>query len=185
MNVTWVLANNTVLDPTVDLDQLRKYGALWGSWQTWRAYATDNVICHDVGKARELIGRQFHKRCNLYVPNSAYVTLDRPEDVKLYEGELDMEIDNKDELVALNLAATVGDVVLMLGFDWPSWEKSPDKLLEHKAHNYRNVVNQLIQTRSDVQWIIIDPPSAVRAELTKLDNFGSDSLANVLKLLNS
>lgn len=185
MNVTWVLANNTILDPTVDLDQLRQFGTFWGGWPTWRAYATDNVICHDLTKARELIDRKFHERCNLYVPNSAYVMLDRPAGIKLYEGEIPLEVDNQDELVALNLAATVSDVVLMLGFDWPVQDKNTDRLLEHRAHNYRGIVNRLIQERSTTQWIMIDPINSVRPELTKFTNFGIDNLPNVLKLLAS
>ena len=185
MNVTWVFADNTQLDPTIDIKTLKNVGSTWGGWRTWRAYATDNVVCHDVSKAQELVQRNFQTLCNLYVPNSAYVMLGRPSGVKLYEGELDMELDNKDELVAMNLAATVSDVVLLIGFDWPTQSKNPDKLLEHRAHNYREVVNRLIQERSTVQWVMVDPPTAVRPELIKFDNFGTDSLKSVLKLLTS
>jgi hypothetical protein len=185
MNITWVLADNTQLDPTTDIKALKNLGSIWGGWRTWRAYATDNVVCHDIGKAQELVQRNFQTLCNLYVPNSAYVMLGRPTGVKLYEGELEMELDNKDELVAMNLAATVSDVVLLVGFDWPEQDKNPDKLLEHRAHNYRGVVNHLIQQRSGVQWVLVDPPQTVRPDLSKFDNFSTDSLKSVLKLLNN
>ena len=185
MNVTWVLADNTQLDPTTDIKTLKNFGSVWGGWRTWRAYATDNVVCHDISKVQDLLQRNFQSLCNLYVPNSSYVMLNRPAGVKLYEGELDMELDNKDELIAMNLAATVSDVVLLLGFDWPTQDRNPDKLLEHRAHNYRSVVNRLIQERSAVQWVMVDPPSPVRPELNNFDNFNTDSLTSVLKLLGS
>lgn len=185
MNVTWVLSNRVSLDPTIDIDQLKQHGAIWGSWTTWRAHNTDNVICHDPKKAQELIDREFHKKCNLYIPNSVYVLLGRPDGVRLYEGELNMDVDNKDELIALNLASTINDIILLLGFDWSAQPKNPDKLLEHRAHNYRNIVNQLLKEKSNVQWIMVDPDHTVRPEISKLPNFSTDSLKSVLNLLAS
>ena len=44
MNINWVLADQVVLDPTVDIDAMKAIGSFWGSWRTWRAYGTDNVI---------------------------------------------------------------------------------------------------------------------------------------------
>ena len=55
MNIQWVLSDNFTLDPTVDLARMKRGGAFWGSWKTWRAYNTDNVVCHDISKAGELI----------------------------------------------------------------------------------------------------------------------------------
>ena len=79
MNIQWVLANDLVLDPTVDIVRMKRGGGFWGSWKTWRAYNTDNVICHDLTKAQELIKRAFQATCNFYIPNSAYTALNRPQ----------------------------------------------------------------------------------------------------------
>ena len=36
MNIQWVLADNLVLDPTADVMRMKRGGAFWGSWKTWR-----------------------------------------------------------------------------------------------------------------------------------------------------
>jgi hypothetical protein len=185
MNINWVLADDVVIDPTVDLARIKDTGSFWGSWKTWRAYNTDNVVCHDTKKAGELIKRAFHAACNFYIPNSLYVTLDRPKGVRLYEGDfLGHEVDNKDELVAINLAATVSDIVLLLGFDWSPQEPNSDQLQEVKARNYRGLVLQAIKSNPEVQWVLVDHPKALTTELSDLGNVSTDTLENVLKLLN-
>lgn len=186
MNINWVLADNAVIDPMMDLKLMRDAGSFWGSWKTWRAYNTDNVICHDRKKAGDLIKRAFHATCNFYIPNSVYAQLDRPMGVRLYEGDfLGHDVDNQDELVAMNLAATVCDIVLLIGFDWTTKEPKADKLDEVKARNYRGLVLQAVKSKPEVQWVVVDHPGDLPKELTELDNISTDSLDNVLKLLNS
>ena len=185
MNIQWVLADNLTLDPTQDINKMKKAGSFWGSWRTWRAYHTDNVICHDMQKAQDLVKRAFHAACNLYIPNSVYSQLGRPPGVRLYEGNfMGHNVDHHDELVAMNLAASICDIVLLIGFDWTDQEPSKDKLQEVKNRNYRGLVLQAIKSTPHVQWILVDHPEPVRKELTDLDNFGSDSFENVLALLN-
>lgn len=185
MNINWVLADNVLIDPTMDLTKMKDAGSFWGSWRTWRAYNTDNVVCHDTKKANELIKRAFHATCNFYIPNAIYTTLDRPKGVRLYEGDfLGHDVDNKDELVAINLAATVSDIVLLLGFDWSPKEPNPVQLEEIKARNYRGLVLQAIKSKPDVQWVVVDHPGDLPNELTDLGNISTDTLDNVLKLLN-
>jgi hypothetical protein len=123
MKISWVLSDRVELDPTVDIDKLKNIGAFWGSWRTWRAYQTDNVLCNDFNKADELLKRAFHAVCNLYIPNTHYATLNRPTGVKLYEGKFLHDVDHQEEIVALHLAASVTDIVLLLGFDFSEQEK--------------------------------------------------------------
>ena len=118
MNINWILANDYVPDPTIDLGQLKTCGAFWGGWQTWRACGTDTVICHDMGKASDLIKRAFHAVCNFYIPNSIYTSLDRPAGVRLYEGNFVHDLDNHEEIVAMHLVASASDIVLMLGYNF-------------------------------------------------------------------
>jgi hypothetical protein len=184
MNIQWVLADNLALDPTADLARMRKAGAFWGSWKTWRAYNTDNVICHDFQKAQELVKRDFQSSCNFYIPNKSYEKLDSPRGIKLYEGDfMGHDVECQDEIVAMNLAASIADVVLLIGFDWR--EKSPieDKILELRAKNYRGLVLQAIKSAPNTQWILVSHPGEVNEELALQPNLGRDSLSNVFSLL--
>ena len=75
MNINWILANDYVPDPTIDLDQLKTCGAFWGGWSTWRACGTDNVICHDKRKAQELVDRSFQNSCNFFVSRTVFASV--------------------------------------------------------------------------------------------------------------
>lgn len=185
MNIQWVLADTLILDPMVDLDRMKCGGAFWGSWKTWRACKTDNVICHDMNKAQELIKREFQHTCNFYIPNSTYLSLNRPTGVRLYEGDfMGNNVTNQDEIVAMNLAASISDVVLLLGFDFSETPPLSDKLEDVKAKHYRGLVYQAIKSRPDVQWILVDHVNEIRTELSSLPNLGKDTFDNVLAILN-
>lgn len=179
MNINWVLADQTDLDLAVDLDRLKSIGSFWGGWQTWRACQTDNVICHNGAQAQKLINNNFHLRCNFYVSNSLNMILDLPPNVHVYEGNLTHDIDHPDELVAMFLAATVSDIVLLLGFDWTS--TNPDQ----REIDYRGLVAATITNNPDTQWVLLDQSGPVRSELEKLPNFTQDTLPNVLKMFAS
>lgn len=150
MNVNWVIADTTILDPTIDISGMKEVGPMWGSWKTWRQCQTDNVICHDMSKAQELIKRNFHTTCNFYIPNENWVALDRPDDVRLYEGKFLDEF-QPDEIVAMHLAASVSDIVLLLGFDWSDKPKNSNKLLEHRNQAYRALITHCIEGNPEVQ----------------------------------
>jgi hypothetical protein len=186
MNIQWVLSDDLILDPTIDINRMKKAGAFWGSWKTWRAYNTDNVICHDTKKAQELIKRAFHSACHFYISNLTYTTLGRPLGVRLYEGDfMGHEVDNQDELVAVNLAGSVAEVVLLVGFDLSAKPKDADKLREHRAQNYRGLILQAIKSNPNVQWILVDHPGDIMPELSSLPNLGKDTFDNVFQLLNA
>lgn len=185
MNIQWVLADNLILDPTADMTKMKEAGAFWGSWKTWRAYNTDNVICHDMQKAQELVKRAFQAVCNLYIPNSVYNKIDRPQSVKLYEGDfMGHDVYNQDEIVAMNLAGSVCEVVLLAGFDWSPKEENPDKNQAIRDRNYYGLIEQAIKSRPDVQWILVDHVGEIRPQLKQYTNLDKDSLENVLTILN-
>jgi hypothetical protein len=184
MNILWVLSDLAVIDPTQDVAALKQIGAFWGSWRTWRAYKTDNVICHDQFKAAELIKRNFQSNCNFYIPNLVYTSLDRPDGVKLYEGAFVHDVDRQEEIVALHLAATQADIVLLLGFDFTEPVKLENRLLEHRAQYYRLLANQVIKDNSQTQWVLVDHPGKVMQNWNTLDNLTCDTLLNVLTILN-
>jgi len=183
MKISWILSNSLVLDPTVDIDQLKNIGAFWGSWRTWRSCQTDNVICHDMAKADELIKRAFHAVCNFYIPNSIYTSLDRPTGVKLYEGDFIHDVDRHEEIVAMHLVASASEIVLMMGFDFSEPVKNPDKLVEHRETNYRNLTKQAMIDNPNTQWVMVDHPAEFRKDLQKVANLSRDSLENVIGML--
>jgi hypothetical protein len=182
MNISWVLADSAVLDPIQDLADLKRIGAFWGSWRTWRAWQTDNVICHDMSKSADLLKRNFQANCNFYIPNSVYSSLDRPLDVKLYEGAFVHDVDRQEEIVALHLAASTNDIVLLLGFDLTELKADSDRLRSHRAHHHRNLLRQAIKDHDHVQWVIVDHPDKLDPNLVNLPNVVTDTLATVLTL---
>jgi hypothetical protein len=185
MNICWVLADNTVLDPILDITTLKDIGPIWGSWKTWRAYSTDNVVCHEQSQAVDLIKREFQHTCNFYIHNDAYQFLNSPSNVKLYQGQFPDQINNPDEIIAMHLAASQNDIVLLVGFDWIKKPKLADRLQEHHAHVYRTLVKHTVQNNPTVQWVLVDHASDLIPDLKKLPNITQDTLPNIVKMLSS
>jgi hypothetical protein len=180
--ISWVLSDSVVLDPTQDIEELKRVGAFWGSWRTWRACQTDNVICHDQIKADELIQREFQKSCNFYIPESVNASINRPEGVKVYAGEFVHNVIKQEEIVAMHLAATTSDIVIMLGWDLTTLEANADRLQANQAQHHRNLVQQAFITYNQIQWVIVDHAGPIDPNLTDLDNVVTDTLATVLHL---
>ena len=185
MNISWIVANNLIPDPELDLNKLKEVGPFWGGWQTWRSCSTDNVICNDFDRAQSLLSRKFNEGCNFYIPNTIYQSLDHPTPIKLYDGTTDLDLENKEEIIAMHLSASQSDIILLLGFDWQPAVKNPDRLLEHRAQNYRNLVKQAIVEHNQVQWVLIDHPPKLMLELKNLPNLTQDTLSSVLTMLGS
>jgi len=182
MNINWVLADSATADPAVDIAELKQLGAFWGSWRTWRAWQTDNVICHDQPKADELIKRNFQNNCNFYMPNSVYTSLNSPDNVRLYEGAFVHDVDRQEEIVAIHLAATTSDIVLLFGFDLSELVPDTDRLLAHRAQHHRNHIHQAIKDFEQVQWVVVDHTGDLDPNLVILDNVVTDNLETVLAL---
>jgi hypothetical protein len=183
MRINWVVADATVLPPDVDVNALKDIAAIWGGWRTWRGCSTDNVICNDATRAHELLKRKMNEQCNMYIPSSLYTQLDRPKGVQLYEGQFTFEIDNKDELISIQLVSGQSDVVLLLGFDWTEKPTSTDRLIAHRAKNYERFVKDAIGSNPDVQWVLVDHAGEVHPELAEFENLTKDTLENVIELL--
>lgn len=182
MNISWVLADSVVIDPTQNIDALKRLGSFWGSWRTWRAYQTDNVICHDQIKASELIKREFQKQCNFYLPSSIHIGLGRPIGVQLYAGEFVHDVIRQEEIVALHLAATTSDIVLLLGWDLTELPPEADRLKKNQAQHHRNLLCQALKDYSQIQWVVVDHEGKLDSNLANLDNVVTDTLESVLAL---
>lgn len=183
MRVNWAVSRGYNLDPTVDIDRIKSVGPLWGSWQTWRACSTDNVICHSGAKARELLDRAFQAVCNFYVPRSEYEFLQRPIGVKLYEGSYHQELEDIEDIVALHLCAAVSDIVLLLGYDLGSLPETEDKLARHRMINRHGLIRSAIAGSAQTQWVAIDHPRDLDKAYQTLPNLTCDSMTSVLQLL--
>ena len=182
MNISWVLADSAEADPTQDVADLKRLGAFWGSWRTWRAWQTDNVICHEQSKAAELTRRNFQTNCNFYIPNSVYTSLDRPEGVRVYEGDFVHDVERQEEIVAIHLAATTSDIVLLFGFDLTELKPDVDRLTTHRAQHHRNHIRQAIIDFDQIQWVIVDHTGELDPNLANLENVMQDTLQSVLAL---
>ena len=178
MNINWVVSNSVRLPAGTDLTQIKNIGSLWGGWKTWKTCQTDNVICHDPAQAQLLIDTGFATKCNFYIPQALYQSLETAPGVMAYGGEFLHEIDNPEEIIAMHLASTAGDVILLLGFDWTA------PTTESQQH-YFGMIHHVIQSTPKTQWVMINPPAKVADQLTKLDNFSTDIISNVFGLLSN
>lgn len=183
MRLSWIVATGYGLDPSIDIDKIKNIGSIWGSWQTWRGCQTDNVICHDLTKCRELMARAFQAVCNFYVPKNLYQELNRPIGVKLYEGDFHDDVYNIEDIIAGHLAAQYSDVVLMLGFDLSTQDASPDRMINHRNQNRHGLLRSMIGANINVQWVLVDPINNLDASYLELANLTCDTMDNVLQLL--
>lgn len=183
MRVNWAVASDYKIDPAINLDQIKSIGPVWGSYKTWRSCSTDNVICHEASKARELLDRAFQAVCNFYVPRSQYEFLQRPLGVKLYEGDFKEEVDNIEDIVTLHLVGAVSDIVLLLGYDLGTPQTTDDRLKKHKILNRHGLLHGVINNLPKVQWVVVDPPGDLDKAYKNLPNVTCDTMSNALQLL--
>ena len=182
MKCSWVFANGYQFDPIIPLDHVKNIGSSWGSWTTWRGCSTDNVLCNDIGKSRELIERAFQAVCNFYVPRQHYQKLGRPVGLKFYESEHNVDIDHIEDIIACHLAASGADIVLLCGFDFCLPTDVADQLEVHKLKNRHGALRSAM-SNSTSQWVAIDYTETPDLAYSELDNFTCDSMDNVLNLL--
>jgi len=183
MQVAWALSEN-LKSGQIDSNQLKNIAPIWGPYSTWNDYRTDNVICHDNKKAKELISRAFHAIFNLYLPKSSYIELGRPQGVKLYEGDFkDPLIDLKEDIVTLNLTSQNYEVVLMYGWDLSPVDENEDKIVQHKAKTYRNNIATIIKSNPNIQYVLVDYNGKLAKDFKDLENLSQDTMSSVKELL--
>ena len=95
------------------------------------------------------------------------------------------EVEKQEEIVAMHLASTQFDIVLLLGFDFSNLAKNTDRLASHRAFNYQNLCLQTIIDNPTVQWVCVDHHNKLDKKFLDLDNLTLDSLDQVLKLTES
>lgn len=183
MQVCWALSEN-LLPKQVEPEKLKSIGPVWGPYSTWKEYRTDNVICHNNKQAKNLITRAFHAIFNLYLPKSSFIELGRPVGVKLYEGDFnDPLIDNKEDIVTLNLVSGNYDIVLMFGFDLTPVSEELDKITQHRMKAYRHNIAAVIKDNVNVQYVLVDYVDKLAPEFKDLTNLSVDTMESAESLL--
>lgn len=183
MRIGWVFASNHSLDPTINVERIKSVGPSWGSWKSWRSCNTDNVICDNLAKSRELVNRAFQAVCNFYVPKQHYQDLERPMGVKLYDGTFNQTADNIEDIISMNLCCASSDIILLAGFDLGSHPDITDQFEKHKYQNRHGLIYSVIRQNDQKQWVLIDHPQELNQSYHALPNLTCDSMENVLELL--
>lgn len=183
MRINCVFSSTYSIDPGVDIDELKSVGSTWGSWKSWRSCSTDNVICHDYGKAKELLTRNFQFGCNFYLPREHFVNLGRPPNVKLYDGEFRQEVVEIEDIIALNLVSKSSDIILLFGFDLSAHPPVADRFEQHRVQNRLGLLRSAIVSDPGVQWVLVDHPKKIDKAYAEITNLACDVMKNVLQLL--
>lgn len=183
MNISWVVSSTYQVDPLIEIESLKNVGPIWGSWHTWRNCGTDNVICHDRSKCKELLDRNFQTMCNLHMPMEHYQFLGRPEGIKLYKGDYAQQLDGIEDIVAMHLASQQNDLILMLGFNLFLPTDVQDRFDTHKIRNRHGLIRGAIQSTPQVQWVCLDHEKDLDKAYQNLPNLSKDTLSNVFNML--
>ena len=183
MRINWVFAADYQIDPTVDISQIKNIGATWGSWRSWRSCQTDNVICDDLSKGKELLKRAFQAVCNFHVPRRYYQDLGRPVGIKLYDGQFAEQVDDIEDIIALHLVLGISDIVLLAGFDLRQPVPTNDRFEQHKIQNRLGLIRSVIQNNPEVQWVLVDHPGELDKGFQNIANLTCDQFQNVIQLL--
>ena len=184
MRVNWVLSSTVVnrRDWGSYPQAMKDIAPLWGSWKTWVDFNTDNVICHDLDKSRDLINRAFHAVCNFYVWRDHHDQLGRPARVSVYDGSYHVSVPDIEDIVAMHLAASKSDMVLLLGFDFGRVISTDNAELDQGLRDRLGMLRGALAS-TNVQWVAIDHDAVPDASFANLTNFTRDTMDNVLRLL--
>lgn len=183
MNINTVIAAGFAVAPPLSVEILKNIGPTWGSWKTWGPCHTDNVICHDLFKARELLKRAIQAVCNFYLPEKFYHDLSRPTGVNFYQGDFLQDVHDLEDIIAMHLVADRSELVLLFGFDVANPGMIQDRLEKHRVTNRLGLLRQVLASNPDVQWVLVDHAKPPDAAFEALPNLTCDSLENVLQLL--
>jgi len=184
MNVCWVTTHDFKPTSLLTADTLKEAGPVWGPYSVWSQIWHDNVVTDDFDVARQLLRNNFNRQCNLWMNDNFYIKLNRPEGVDTFNWNVSVEIENTEELICLQMAATRYDIILCVGWDLHSTAGyQPNTLEKHLRQNYLNYVTAVVK-EADCQFVFIDPRGAdVHLGLTQHDNFSIDTAENALELL--
>lgn len=176
MHISWVVATGTELKNQNQLDTIKSIGPVWGSWKTWRTWKTDSCICHDQDVAQKLIKKNFNNVANLILPKTTVSSiLPESKNILTYDGNFSDSVENIEDVVAMHIAASTSELVLLMGFDFG--------LKNNQSNTYYGLLRGcLINTKT--QWLAVDV-DALADPFRGIANLTCDKLQNVLEYLKS
>jgi hypothetical protein len=178
MNIAWLFAENTLLPPATDIQAIKNVAPIWGSWRTQRGYQTDNVICWDPVQATQLVAQGYGAICNLFIHQTVYEQLEKPDRVRVFGGEFFHAVDSADDVVGMHLVASAADVILMVGFDF-----TEPKTDTESRTNYLGLAAQVVRDHPKQQWVMVNHSPELAKPFAGLENITCDLMKNVLQLL--
>jgi hypothetical protein len=110
------------------------------------------------------------------------MSLGRPAGVRLYAGDFVHDVIRQEEIVAVHLAATTSDIVLLLGWDLTKLKPTSDRLESNQAQHHRNLLHQAIKDYGQTQWVAVDHLNPLAPSLQVLENLVLDTMDTVLAL---
>ena len=184
MRVSWVLAASVVnrRDWGRYPELMKSIAPMWGSWKTWVDFSTDNVVCHDLDKSRDLVNRAFHAVCNFYVYKQHFEQLGSPARINVYDGTYHVMIPDVEDIVSMHLAAARSDMVLLLGFDFAKTVASNSAEQDQNLRDRKGLLRGVV-ANTNTQWVAIDHDAVPDTSFSNLSNFTRDTMDNVLRLL--
>ena len=184
MEVCWVLTDKFEPTDTLTADVLKEAGPVWGPYSVWGKVWHDNVVTDDFNTARQLLRNNFNQHCNLWMNDDFYVKLERPPGLNTFDWQVTVDINNREELVGMQLASTRYKIILAVGWDLHSTARYEPKTLEkHLRANYLNYLTAIVKS-TECQFVFVDPVGGdVHPGLTEQDNFSIDTAENTLELL--
>ena len=183
VNIAWVVTADHDFGVGADLSVYHDIGPVWGSWASWRACGTHNVICHEHARCQELLQRGLHQQCNFFMPQQHYASLGRPQGVQLYDGDYKQDTLGLEDVIACHLASSAADLVLMMGFDFRKPEPMEDRLAAHRLRNRLGLLRQHMVNTDHVQWVLVDHPGKPDRAFRDLANVTQERLENVIAML--
>ena len=187
MEIAWVLSSTYKNEGILTADVMKEHGPIWAPYSVWGQAGQDNVITDEFNVARQLMNTNFHTSCNLWFNDDFWVKLGRPTDISTYDWKVSVEIPNKEEIIALQMASTRYDIICAVGFDLHGVDAYKPKSMEkHLRQNYVNYMTAIVKMADETQFVFIDPAGEdVHAGLTMKENFSTDTAENALELLKS
>ena len=183
MKIAWLFSEQLAKTAKLDESAIKENAPTWGSCTVLGQFPVDNIICNNIKTVKALVDRDVQKQTNLFVPQKHINQLGNPPNLKGFQGEFkDTNINFKDDIIGLNIVASMYDIVLLVGFKFTK-PKSKDKLVQHKQFAYIHNVQTIIKQNPDKQFVLVNQKGKLSAEFDELENLTRDSLSNVLELI--
>jgi hypothetical protein len=181
MKICWIISEHSKKKVT-ESSALKDVAPTWGSCSIYDTYEVDNIVCNDLKIAEQLTRRNVQSSSNFYLSADNHKTLGNPSGVNIYQGGFaDTNINNKDDIVALNLVMQQYDIVLLLGFSFAK-PKSKDDLAKHKQEAYLHNIRTIIKENPEKQFVLVNYKGKLSKDFNELENLTRDSLSNVLEV---